>query len=295
MNTTQPRGKRIARRSLHNRVLRGLCLGLSTALVLSGCGRAKIEGEIGNQGQPPRSDAPKAKGPAGPLPVGYTPQRTTIHRVRIGNLVFDVPFCTTNTDIQGCVYTKTGDCESTSGGWFKVCSNGDPSSQSLQAVNPLQLDDDTGITSAPGTRASTTPRVGTPLAQVGRCRFTNLQGDYDIPTDSGIIEFTLGCQMPVPDDLVNVLITTPDGVSLPVDLFSVAYAGVIPAGSSVLLEGDPNTILWNCLQFGLREMQGTDDAGHRIDVGIATASGGIPFWIAAVDAQVVRSSILYQP
>jgi hypothetical protein len=278
-----------------------LAITLACASVgMTGCEqtRGRVGGEV-VWNDPSTPGSPQRATPVGSLPSSHSRTRNKTVRVLIDGEWYSRTVCVASDPSDDeCVYMNDGECSS-SEGWYVWCKPADGSSQDL--IEPDGADAHLEIADTPAQPAASTPQVArirnvTPSVSLNPPLSTQADISFDVSSRSVSVSVESG---PAPriisPELIDVTITSPSGISLPSDIFSIAYQGFMPPGSIITFEADVETAAWNASILGIRSLSGDTEGGHRIGAAIKTLNEGFQIWMITFDGVVVDSGVVHRP
>ena len=277
-----------------NRLL-SLCLVVGSALSLPGCGNGDVRVRNSN---PWTGDTEveyrKAGYPTHALPEDWTIDGEYHYDIKIDGIRYTVRLCIArNTRVPHCLYIKNGGCGN-SDGWEKYCRS--LSAPTTQNRPPSGSIDAVSVAVDSALVAMADAEI-VPEEDLSPCPDERGSVDYDPLTGVTSFSFTTACgDEQIPSDLVDVVITSPDGVTLPSDEFSLLYGGILPAGATVSISGNDEVVTWNCYKFGRTELAFTSTDGHLVHAAITTEPRtGLPIAMVALDGEIRRVMPVTRP
>jgi hypothetical protein len=280
---------------ISNNVVRLLSV-VGTTMLLAACGSQPSNVRIRNN-NPFTGDTEVEYRRVGPptheLPSEWSPDGERTVDIEIDGDRFTIRLCIArNTRDPNCIYINSGGCDA-SDGWRKYCRtigsqhhNRPPSA----AVTAVAVASEASMVAMASAEIFHEEDLSSP------CPDERGSVDYNPLTGVTSVSFVTACgDEQIPEGLVDVMITGPDGVSLPSDVFNVVY-GAIPSGSLVQFSGGDEVVAWNSYKFHRTELSFTSTSGQVVQAAIKTEpSTGIPIAIVAIDGQIHRVMPVTRP
>lgn len=234
------------------------------------------------------------KGEGGPLPSGYgLGNNKHYEEVKVKGWTIPICIAWNPTDLT-CIYAKLGNCDSGSG-WQQFCKASSGTSSSRGAAEAQDAATNPDLTES-GTIHQTVRTIRSLDGSVPNDACVDTASfRYDPTTDGVAATFRVECvPIPVPLKLVDTLITSPNGITLPPQEFALVFGGLIPVGSTISFVTTADNAAWNALQLGRTSLESTG-SGPQVEAAIAVTTTGVPIWAVGIDGVLVRSGFVFKP